>query len=174
VAADWRAARGAHEKRFSVAAFDPEFVAGQTIALARQNGRPMAFATIMTTDTRAEATIALMRHTRDALPWAMEFLFARIMLAFKEAGYGELSLGMAPLSGLPESPAASRWSRIGRLIWRHGANLYNFPGLRAFKSKFDPCWAPRYLAVSGALGPLFALADAAALINNSGATARLA
>ena len=49
--------------------------------------------------------------------------------------------------------------------------FYNFQGVRTFKNKFDPYWEPRYLAVSGALGPLFALADAAALINNPGATA---
>jgi phosphatidylglycerol lysyltransferase len=41
--------------------------------------------------------------------------------------------------------------------------LYNFKGLRTFKGKFDPVWEPRYLAVSGSLGPFFALADAAVL-----------
>jgi phosphatidylglycerol lysyltransferase len=166
---DWRAARGAREKRFSVAAFEPNFLAGQTIALVREHGRPTAFVTVMTAESKSDATVALMRQTRDASPYAMEYLFVRLILAFQEAGYRELSLGMAPLSGLPSSPAASPWNRVGNLIWRHGANLYNFQGVRTFKSKFDPYWEPRYLAVSGALGPLFGLADAAALINNPGA-----
>ncbi|MGO4872329.1 MAG: bifunctional lysylphosphatidylglycerol flippase/synthetase MprF [Roseiarcus sp.] len=168
---DWRAARGAREKRFSVAAFEPSFLASQTIALVREHGRPTAFVTVMTTESKSDATVALMRQTRDASPYAMEYLFLRMILAFQQAGYAELSLGMAPLSGLASSPAASPWNRVGNLIWRHGANLYNFQGVRTFKNKFDPYWEPRYLAVSGALGPLFALADAAALINNPGATA---
>ncbi len=172
ISEDWRTTRGAREKRFSVAAFEPNFLAGQTVALVRQYGRPTAFATVMTTDTKSDATVALMRQTRDASPYAMEYLFVRMIEAFKEAGYLELSLGMAPLSGLPSSPAASPWNRVGNLIWRHGATLYNFQGLRTFKNKFDPYWEPRYLAVSGALGPLFALADAAALVNNSGPTAQ--
>jgi lysylphosphatidylglycerol synthetase-like protein (DUF2156 family) len=166
---DWRLARGAREKRFSVAAFDPAFVARQAVALVRANGRPTAFATIMTTASKSDATVALMRQRRDASPYAMEYLFVRVIEAFRQAGYLELSLGMAPLSGLPSSPAASPWNRVGNLIWRHGANLYNFQGVRTFKSKFDPDWEPRYLAVSGALGPFFALADATALINNTGA-----
>jgi phosphatidylglycerol lysyltransferase len=49
------------------------------------------------------------------------------------------------------------------MLWRYGGRLYNFAGLRSFKSKFGPVWEPRYFAASGLLGPLLSLADAARL-----------
>ncbi len=63
------------------------------------------------------------------------FLFIRLILAFKEAGYRSLSLGMAPLSGLEPRPLSSRWHRLGGLIWQHGNRVYNFQGLRLFKGQ---------------------------------------
>jgi len=48
------------EKGFSVAAFTRDFVHAQPVALLRQHGRPIAFATVMTTDTKQEATVGLM------------------------------------------------------------------------------------------------------------------
>ena len=42
----WLAKHGGHERRFSVAAFEPGFVAAQQVALARQGGTPVAFVTL--------------------------------------------------------------------------------------------------------------------------------
>lgn len=162
---EWLSARGRREKGFSVAAYDPAYVAAQTIAVVRHHGRPIAFATVMTTATKQEAVLGLMRHVNHVSPYAMEFLFANLILALKDEGYESFSLGVAPLSGLSDLPFAARWCRLGNLIWKHGSVVYNFQGLRLFKNKFDPVWEPRYLAVSGALGPLFALTDVAALTN---------
>jgi phosphatidylglycerol lysyltransferase len=167
ISAAWLDAHDAREKGFSVAAFEPGYVATQSVALVRQNGSPVAFVTIMATDERSEATIGLMRHIPDTSPYTMEFLFVRLILALKDQRYQVLSLGMAPLSGLSRTRLAQRWYRLGNLIWSHGNMLYNFQGLRTFKSKFDPQWEPRYLAVSGSMGPLFALADVAALTSTS-------
>ncbi len=160
---DWLATRKTGEKSFSVAAFEPGFIRSQSVGLVRQAGRPVAFATLMTTEERQEATIGLMRHRSDASAYAMEFLFTRLILAFKEAGYETFSLGISPLSGFSNQPLASAWHRLGGLISRHGNMLYNFRGLRLFKGKFDPVWEPRYLAASGTIGPYIALADAATL-----------
>jgi phosphatidylglycerol lysyltransferase len=54
---------------------------------------------------------------------------------------------------------------MGRLLFAHGENFYNFQGLRAFKEKFSPQWEARYLASPGGVTPLFVLADTAALIS---------
>ncbi|WP_210252976.1 bifunctional lysylphosphatidylglycerol flippase/synthetase MprF [Beijerinckia sp. L45] len=163
ISAEWLKVRGAREKGFSVASFEPAFVAAQSIAMVRQNGKPVAFMTVMTTDTGQEATVGLMRHIQDTSSYTMEFLFLSAILALKGSGVQVFSLGMAPLSGLSPAVAKSDWSRLGNLIWRHGNMLYNFQGVRTFKGKFDPTWEPRYLAVSGAFGPVFALADVVAL-----------
>lgn len=162
---EWLEERRGEEKGFSVAAFEQNYLASQGIGLVREHGAAVAFATVMFTSRRGEATIGLMRHKRQVSAYAMEFLFTRLILALKELEFETLSLGMAPLSGLQSAPLSSRWHRLGALIWRHGDRFYNFQGLRIFKGKFHPVWEPRYLAASGTVGPFVALADAAALIN---------
>ncbi len=162
----WLTRRQAREKSFSVAAFDADYLAAQSVMLVRQNGRPVAFATFMTTDLHTEATVGVMRHLPTASPYAMELLFTKLALHLKQEGFRRLSLGMAPLSGLTPKPLAGHWHHIGHLLWRFGGRLYNFRGLRTFKSKFDPDWQPRYLAATGSLGPFLTLADLAVLAGN--------
>ena len=155
----------AGEKRFSVAAFCPDYVSAQSVALLREHGQPVAFATIMETELKTEAMVGLMRQRPDICSrCAMEYLFVRLLQHYQNAGYSGFSLGMTPLSGFAANPLASRWHRIARFIWSHSRRLYNFKGLHAFKGKFDPAWEPRYLAASGAFGPYLALADIAVLI----------
>jgi phosphatidylglycerol lysyltransferase len=159
----WLASRKAREKGFSVAAFLPAYLARQSVALLRQNGQPVAFVSVMTTEEKREACIGIMRHTDEASSYAMEFLFTKLALDLKAAGYTVLSLGMAPLSGLARGPLSSHWHRLAGLLWEHGGRVYNFQGLRTFKGKFQPVWEPRYLAATGTVGPFLALADVAAL-----------
>ena len=163
----WLVSRRAKEKSFSVAAFDPSFIAAQSVALLTQAGEPVAFVSLMTTDRRTDATVGIMRHTPAASPYAMEFLFTGLAQRLREDGFERLGLGMAPLSGISRSPLASRWHRIAGLVWEHGGRVYNFQGLRTFKNKFHPVWEPRYLAASGAIGPFVALADVVALAGGS-------
>ena len=60
----------------------------QPVALLREHGRPVAFATVMTTDLRDEATVGLMRSRPDtASGYAMEYLFVRLLRHFRENGY---------------------------------------------------------------------------------------
>ena len=156
---------GEREKRFSVAAFHRDYVLSQPIALLRQNGEAVAFATVMTTDLREEVTVGLMRHKPSAASrYAMEYLFIRLIQYFRDQGYRSFSLGMVPLSGLRAHRLAPRWHRVARVIWLLGRRFYNFQGLRTFKGKFDPVWEPRYLAASGWFGRYLALIDIASLI----------
>jgi phosphatidylglycerol lysyltransferase len=159
----WLQGRNRGEKSFSVAAFDAKYLAAQSVMLVRQNGTPVAFTTFMTTDLGTEATVGVMRHAASASPYAMEYLFTKLALHLKGAGFRSLSLGMAPLSGLTPTPLAATWHQIGHLLWRFGGRMYNFRGLRTFKNKFNPEWQPRYLAASGTLGPFLTLADLAVL-----------
>ncbi|MGB3549732.1 MAG: bifunctional lysylphosphatidylglycerol flippase/synthetase MprF [Candidatus Binatus sp.] len=154
--------RGA-ERRFSVAGYEPRFVAAQSAALSWQDGKPLAFVTFMTTDLQTEATVGLMRQVPGAPTYTMEFMFTKLALELKARGFKSLSLGMAPLAGIARTPLSSRWHRIAGLVWEHGKPIYNFQGLRGFKNKFRPAWEPRYLAASGAAGPFITLADVAAL-----------
>lgn len=161
----WLAEHEVREKGFSLGAFDRAYVASQPVAVLRQGGRVIAFATVMTTGLKEEATVDLMRFHPSAPNGSMEVLFARLLLNFKEQGFHWFSLGMAPLAGLSENPVAPLWHKMGRAAYDHGEAFYNFHGLRAFKNKFDPVWTPRYMAVSGGLNPILAIADVTVLIS---------
>lgn len=123
----------------------------------------LAFATLMTTDTKEDASVYLMRYVPSAPPGTMDVLLVRLLLHFKSEGYRRFDLGMAPLSGIEERAFAPHWHRLARLLFEHGESFYNFRGVRGFKEKYTPLWEPRYLATSG-LTPLTALTNVAALV----------
>lgn len=161
----WLAEHATREKGFSLGTFDPKYLACTPIAVVRLHGKPVAFANLMTTPELAEATIDLMRYTPDAPKGVMDYLFVKLMLHCKDCGYAQFGLGMAPMSGMSTHHKAPHWQRLGRLIYRHGENFYNFRGLRAFKQKFDPVWEPRYLCAEGGIQPLIVFTDIAALVS---------
>jgi len=164
ISAAWLEARCGEEKGFSVAAFEPNFLARQGIALVSERGRPVAFASLMMTRSGGEATLGLLRAAASESPVVMDFLVTQTALGLRERGFTRFSLGAAPLAGVASTAMSTRWGRIAGLIWRHGDRFYNFKGLRAFKNKFNPVWEPRYFVSSGAIGPFVALTDAVALI----------
>ena len=159
----WLASHRSNERSFSVAAFEPGFIAVQSIAISCRQGEPVAFVTVMTAGQPTEATIGLMRQMPDAPPYTMEFLLTYLALELKARQFSVLSLGMAPLAGLARTPLSSQWHRVGDLLWRHAGSVYNFQGLRSFKNKFRPTWEPRNLAASGAIGPFISLIEIATL-----------
>lgn len=164
VSDDWLGRQDTAEKAFSLGAFSREYVMRQPVALVRHEGRVVAFATMLVTDQSAEAAVDLMRQRGDAPKTTMDFLFTQIILQLRAQGVARFNLGMVPLSGMASHRLAPRWQRLGRLLFNHGENFYNFQGLRSFKEKFDPVWEPRYLAAPGGLSPLLVLSDTAALI----------
>lgn len=143
----WLAHHNAAEKGFSLGTFQRGYVASHPVAVIRLEGRIVAFANILTTETRTTAFIDLMRHLPGVHRGAMDLLFVRIIQHLQAEGYLKLNLGMAPLSGLSNRACAPLWHRLGRFVFENGERFYNFKGVQAFKAKFDPDWQPRYLAV---------------------------
>lgn len=160
----WLDHHRAKEKGFSLGAFTDSYMATQPVAILRHAQKIVAFANILLTDTREEASIDLMRFAPEAPKGAMDFLFVRLMTTLRDQGFRHFNLGMAPLSGLSRREVAPVWDRVANTFYEHGERFYNFKGLRAFKSKFHPDWQPRYLAVAGGLNPVLALLDATLLI----------
>ena len=165
VSDDWLGRQDTAEKAFSLGAFSREYVMRQPVALVRHEGRIVAFATMLVTDQSAEAAVDLMRQRGDAPKTTMDFLFTQIILHLREQGVARFNLGMVPLSGMASHRLAPRWQRLGRLLFNHGENFYNFQGLRSFKEKFDPTWEARYLCAEGGLKPILAFTDIAALVS---------
>ena len=160
----WLAQQKTREKGFSVGNFDAAYLQRLPLAVVRREGRVIAFANLLSTDRREEASVDLMRYRPDAPPGTMDFLFARVLLHLQAEGYARFGLGMSPMAGMAERRRAPRWQRIGRLLFEYGERFYNFRGRYSFKDKFQPVWEPRYLASPGGAAPLFALIDVAALI----------
>jgi phosphatidylglycerol lysyltransferase len=161
----WLAAQKSREKRFSLGAFDADYVCAQPVAIVKRNNKIIAFATILRTSLKNQVTLDLMRSMPDTPPGTMEYLIVCLMLRLKSRGYLSFDIGMTPLSGLSNSPAAPFWHRVARVVYEHGERFYHFTGLRAFKAKFQPQWQSRYLAVSNGTNPALALADITALIS---------
>ncbi len=161
---DWLGTKSTREKGFSLGRFDPAYLTHFSHALVRVDNRIVAFANLWTGSGR-ELSVDLMRYANDAPPATMEFLFIELMLWGRANGFDRLSLGMAPLSGLEVRTLATRWHRLGGMLYRHGEHFYNFQGLRAYKDKFNPIWEPRYLATPAGLALPRVLANVTSLIS---------
>lgn len=165
VSRTWLASHNASEKGFSLGTFDPAYVKAGPVAVIRIEGRIVAFASILEAGQHGDAFIDLMRHIPDTHRGMMDLLFVRIMEQMKARGFRTLNLGMAPLAGLVDHRYAPLWNHLGRQIFQFGERFYNFRGVQAFKSKFDPVWQPRYLVVAGRRGmPVASLYDVTMLI----------
>jgi len=160
----WLTSKSTREKRFSLGCFDRAYLSRAPVAVVRRHGRIVAFANVWAPEAREEYSLDLMRYDDDAPAGVMEFLFTELLLWGQKQGYAWFSLGMAPLSGFEHHRLAPLWNRLGALLFRHGENLYNFRGLRAFKEKFDPVWEPRYLASPGGLTLPLVLTQISSLI----------
>lgn len=160
----WLGGKAGREKSFSVGRFDAAYLNHFPIALVRREDKILAFANILAPADGSRIAIDLMRYLPEAASGMMEYLFLSLIEHYRHLGARELSLGMAPLSGLSSRTVERMWSRFGRFIYRHGGAFYNFEGLRAFKQKFRPEWRPCYIAVPPGLSPTRAMAQVALLI----------
>jgi len=163
----WLASRAAAEKGFSLGRFSATYLRHFPVALIEHAGALVAFTNLWDSDSREELSVDLMRHTAGAPRGVMDFMFVELMLWGRAQGYRWFNLGMAPLAGLEAHRLAPAWHKVGRFVYRHGEEFYNFEGLRRFKDKFLPEWRPRYLAAPGRLALPRVLFDVTALISGS-------
>ena len=168
----WLAQRAHREKGFSLGFWNKSYLLRHDIAVVRHDDRIVAFANIWKTSAAETYSLDLMRHIPDAPDGTMDYLVTRLLEQAKADGFKWFNLGMAPLSGLSGHRLASRWTRLAALVFRYGDRLYNFEGVRIFKSKFKPEWRPKYLAYEHSLRLPQTLIDIAGLINSSPHRAR--
>ncbi|EBA09683.1 bifunctional lysylphosphatidylglycerol flippase/synthetase MprF [Sagittula stellata] len=148
----WLERKQGEEKGFSLGAFTEDYMRNFDVAVLRDpDGQIVAFANLFQGAERSELSLDLMRYLPEAPHFAMDALFAEMMLWGAAEGYRWMSLGAAPFSGVENRELAPLWNRIGGFIYEHGEHFYRFGGLRAYKEKFDPVWSPNYLACPGGL-----------------------
>jgi phosphatidylglycerol lysyltransferase len=167
----WLAGHAGGEKGFSLGGFQPRYVAEFPVAVVRWGGRVIAFATLWTTSTKESFSIDLMRYLDEGPRNIMDYLFVELMEWGRAEGYAAFDFGMAPLAGLDDRPLAPMMSRVGRLIFDRGEEVYNFQGVRRYKDKYDPLWQPRYIAAAHKWAIPILLADVGLL--SSGGVAGL-
>lgn len=143
---DWLARHSGGEKAFSLGGFVPRYVAEFPVAVVRSGGAIVAFATLWTTANRRALSMDLMRYSEAAPANIMDFLFVELFEWGRLQGYQAFDFGAAPLAGLEDRPLAPIMSRVGRLLFERGEEIYNFRGVRRYKDKYDPLWQPRYIA----------------------------
>lgn len=165
VSAAWLEGKAGREKRFSLGAFDADYLARFPLAVVRVEGRIVAFANIWTSGDGEEASVDLMRHSPEAPYGTMEMMMVRLIEWARAAGYERFNLGMAPLSGMPSGRLAPVWARLGHALFANGERLYGFAGLRAFKAKYGPDWVSRYVATPPGAAMPRALIDLARLVS---------
>lgn len=159
VSDQWLAHHAGGEKGFSMGGFEEPYVWQFPVAVVRVGSRVLAFATLWTTAARTSFSIDLMRYADDAPKDVMDFLFVELLNWGKEQGYVAFEFGMAPLAGLEDRPLAPIMSRVGRLLFERGEEIYNFQGVHRFKDKYDPLWQPRYIAAPNKWAIPMLLAD---------------
>ncbi len=142
----WLAGHAGGEKGFALGGFEAGYVQQFPVALVRWEGRIIAFATLWPVANRSAFSIDLMRYVEEGPRRIMDYLFVELIRWGQAQGYAAFDFGMAPLSGLDDRPLAPTLSRVGRLIFDRGEEIYNFRGVRGYKDKYDPLWQPRYVA----------------------------
>jgi phosphatidylglycerol lysyltransferase len=155
----WLGHHAGGEKSFSMGGFEPRYVSEFPIALVRVEGRIVAFATLWITAHKAAFSMDLMRYSDEAPKNVMDYLFVELLQWGRDEGYQAFEFGMAPLAGLQDRPLAPIMSRVGRLLYERGEEIYNFQGVRRYKDKYDPVWQPRYIAAPRKWAMPFLLAD---------------
>ncbi|PIB96650.1 bifunctional lysylphosphatidylglycerol flippase/synthetase MprF [Caulobacter sp. X] len=156
----WLSHHAGGEKSFSMGGFDPRYVAEFPVAVVRgEEGKIVAFATLWLTASKTAFSMDLMRYSDEAPKNVMDYLFVELLQWGKDEGYQAFEFGMAPLAGLEDRPLAPIMSRVGRLLYERGEEIYNFQGVRRYKDKYDPVWQPRYIAAPQKWAIPFLLAD---------------
>lgn len=154
----WLAEHGGREKRFSLGAFDRDYLDRCGVAIVRTgDGRAVAFANLWRSGDGMECSIDLMRQTPDAPSGTMDFLLLELMEMAQRQGFARFNLGVAPLSGMRAGRLATPWMRGAGLAFRFQRLSYNFQGLRRYKEKFAPAWHNRYIALPQGLAGYRAL-----------------
>ena len=142
----WLSHHAGGDKSFSMGGFEPRYMTEFPCAVVRTEAGVVAFASIWPTCDHSSFSMDLMRYSDEAPKNVMDFLFVELMQWGREQDYDAFEFGAAPLAGLEDRPLAPIMSRVGRLLFERGEELYNFRGVRRYKDKYDPVWQPRYIA----------------------------
>ena len=169
VSEGWLSKNKTREMGFSVGFFDEKYLGRFPLAVARKEGKVEAFANLLLSDGKEEVMADLLRSSQEAPAALEDYLLLEIMLWAKTKGYQWFNLGTAPLLDVEESPLAPFKDKIAQILSPY-AHVLKLPDIRKEKERFNPEWAPKYLAASASLPLSTAFANIQALISKGGRT----
>lgn len=160
VSDEWLRLPGRRERRFTLGMFEPGYVASTPLYIAFDaEGRALAFLNLAPSYREKEASVDLMRRCEDAPNGIVDFVFAKVFLGLKEAGYERVTIGMAPMCGFQAGENPAPEERLLHWAFRRLNFIFSFEGIRKFKAKYANIWEPRYIVYRGPLAlPRVALA----------------
>jgi phosphatidylglycerol lysyltransferase len=145
VSQEWLSLPGRKERGFSLGQFDRTALQTHPLfVLQDDKGQIIAFVDQIPSYVKSEVTIDMMRHRKDVPSGTMDYLFGKLLEAFKELGFARFSLGLAALAGVGDKPGSSLEERAAFLMYTHLNRFFSYKGLRAYKQKFDPSWEERF------------------------------
>jgi phosphatidylglycerol lysyltransferase len=146
VSDEWLQIPGRRERTFTLGQFDPGYLRSTPLfAALDRNGNMLAFINLISTSSHREISGDLIRRRTEAPNGTMDYLLANLFLRLKGKGYERFNLGMVPMAGFHEREEATAEERAIHSFFQQLNFLFSFRGLRYYKAKFDPVWAPRYL-----------------------------
>lgn len=130
-----------------------------------ENGHLLTFLSFLPYDGGKKYCIDIMHRDINAMTGVMEHAIITVAMKMYSEGISEVSLGIAPLSGIDISnPNISRAEKLLNSIFHNMNSGYNFKNLYRFKKKFEPTvWKPRYLVYHNGIS----LVDLALSITNT-------
>jgi lysylphosphatidylglycerol synthetase-like protein (DUF2156 family) len=166
ISEQWLKYQTGGEKAFGMGSFDVHYIDRLPLALVRdKDGKIVAFASLWPTADKSRIGIDLMRYGDDSPNGVMDYMFTEMFLWAKAQGYKIFDLNTSPAAGVTPNLQAPFLTTLASLAYKYGENIYNFQGVRRFKSKFNPDWEDVYLAAPKSSSAFNAAMTAAELIN---------
>ncbi len=169
VSEEWLSKNKTREMGFSTGFFQEDYLRRFPLAVVRREGKVEAFANLLESGGKEEIRTDLLRSSHEAPAALEDYLLLEAMLWAKDKGYKWFNLGTAPLLDVQESPLAPFKDKIAQILspYSHASSLGD---IRKEKERFNPEWAPQYLAASANLPLSVAIANTLALIAKGGRT----
>jgi len=150
VSEEWLSKNKTREKSFITGFFKENYLTRTHLAVVRSEGKIAAFANLWTSGTKEEASVDLLRSSADTASFMEDYLKTEMILWAKEKGYQYFNLGIAPLLDIEESPLVPFKAQMAEILSPY-FRVDSLQDIRKEKERFNPAWAPKYLAVPGNL-----------------------